>query len=1152
MKKYDSEQLKAINACDGYFLVLAPPGCGKTDILSERIIRAKEQGVSFDDMLCLTFTNRASKGMRDRVKQKVGEDANSIFVGNVHRFCSNFIFSNALVPENSAIIDERDMADILMGFNHPFFLNKLGMPDKAKVTMVDNIDAYISQKELKQPDASIFLPQEEYEKYYQTAINARFNPDNVTPLYEILKYTLMYRQYKKEHNIISFSDMLILAYEGLRKDKKHEYKRYPWIQVDEVQDLNALQTAIIDELIDKEGDSTVMYLGDEQQAIFSFLGAKLGHLEALKKRCAGHIMNLGTNYRSPKYLLDIFNTFAEKELHIDPSLLPQPNSEVEHNAYDLILTGNNTTEAEENRVSKMLDFYLKNENERVAILVPTNDAADRISIKLDEKGIGHFKISGTDMFKTKSYKTLSSFFSVIVNDFNSLAWSRLLVGIGAVSTGADARNLVAKLKELMMTPSDLFHDKSYIARFNRDYMTREFVFFDTETTGLNVLQDDIVQIAAFKVNKGVRVEGSDFNILLHTDKPIPCKLGEIDNPLIEEYNSHTHYSREEGLRMFLDYIGECPLLGHNVNYDYNILKENVKRTLGIDVDNKNCYDSLHLIKCVEPDLAKYKLAFLLKELKLEGKNSHLADEDIAATKALVDYCHKKSRYVIAKQQAFMSQNWVKNVVERMMPLQQMFNNLNDYMYQRVQDSGRDLADEMKTVYDDMVSMNLIEDLGEKFNVFLKYARSEWVDSKQEESVYDQICSHINDMTASINEGDLVNSEDLIKERVFIMTVYKGKGLEFDNVIVLQANDGTYPFFSVNRVLQDPWHHTKEEVAKAQQERMEDARKFYVALSRAKKRLCISYTLRNSYGYDTKITPFMRSIETFFHTGKEKRANTPANVLTMPQNRQEKGAGGRNIDGSGLSFNQDTLISFDEASHTYYVEGVGNMTPVSTVIGMFFVPFDAETVSMRKCQGDVAAAARLREEWDFRGAIASQVGTFMHKQIENYLNDRCEPQSLNCEVVFDGNYIHERRNIEISREWAYFKAFDRDTTYQPFRTEWCVFDTEARMAGTIDLLCSKSDGTFEIFDWKRSSRINPGEDNKWDRGINGLQHLPDTAYIHYCIQQNLYRYMLEKNYGIKVSRINLVALHPDLSSYKLIPIPRMEQEVRTIINYLTKN
>ena len=58
MKIYDNEQLKAINANGGYYLVLAPPGCGKTDILSERIVRAKQQGVGFEDMLCLTFTNR--------------------------------------------------------------------------------------------------------------------------------------------------------------------------------------------------------------------------------------------------------------------------------------------------------------------------------------------------------------------------------------------------------------------------------------------------------------------------------------------------------------------------------------------------------------------------------------------------------------------------------------------------------------------------------------------------------------------------------------------------------------------------------------------------------------------------------------------------------------------------------------------------------------------------------------------------------------------------------------------------------------------------------------------------------------------------------------------------------------------------------------
>ena len=100
-KKYDVDQLKAINANGGYFLVLAPPGCGKTDILAERIVEAKKKGVNFENMLCLTFTNRASRGMKNRIKERVGEEAKDIFVGNIHRFCSNFLFANSFVPENS-------------------------------------------------------------------------------------------------------------------------------------------------------------------------------------------------------------------------------------------------------------------------------------------------------------------------------------------------------------------------------------------------------------------------------------------------------------------------------------------------------------------------------------------------------------------------------------------------------------------------------------------------------------------------------------------------------------------------------------------------------------------------------------------------------------------------------------------------------------------------------------------------------------------------------------------------------------------------------------------------------------------------------------------------------------------------------------------
>ena len=132
-KKYDADQLKAIDANNGYFLVLAPPGCGKTDILAERIVEAKKKGVGFNDMLCLTFTNRASRGMKNRIKERVGEDAKNIFVGNIHRFCSNFLFDSSFVPENSSILDDEDQLDLFLSYSNTDFKYKNGKPNKMAV-----------------------------------------------------------------------------------------------------------------------------------------------------------------------------------------------------------------------------------------------------------------------------------------------------------------------------------------------------------------------------------------------------------------------------------------------------------------------------------------------------------------------------------------------------------------------------------------------------------------------------------------------------------------------------------------------------------------------------------------------------------------------------------------------------------------------------------------------------------------------------------------------------------------------------------------------------------------------------------------------------------------------------------------------------------
>ena len=174
-----------------------------------------------------------------------------------------------------------------------------------------------------------------------------------------------------------------------------------------------------------------------------------------------------------------------------------------------------------------------------------------------------------------------------------------------------------------------------------------------------------------------------------------------------------------------------------------------------------------------------------------------------------------------------------------------------------------IADEFKTVHEEMARNGFITEIGPKFEIFLQYMQNEWVDPFKEESLFDQIIVHVNDMTSTINEGDLVNSDELMTDRVFIMTVYKGKGLEFDNVVVLGANQGVYPFYMVNKVLFSNYS-SQQEKAKAMQDRLEDARKFYVAISRAKKRLCISYTDYNAWYMPAGLTPFMNSIQQFFY------------------------------------------------------------------------------------------------------------------------------------------------------------------------------------------------------------------------------------------------------------------------------------------------
>ena len=886
----DKYQIPVVEASQGYHLVLASPGCGKTHILAERLRYARERGVKYEDMLCLTFTNRAAREMTNRIQKVVGGDFSELMVGNVHRFCSKFLFEQGRIPADSAIIDDEEAVSIIADYRNE---------DEEGVTRDFNrykgyqtiifFQHFIYQMEHQHPWKYYLHPESftdddrEAVKHICTSQKIEYDEQAVVNIYHHAQeymdeanapgldgktadrirvllwkmyYAGCYARYKEENHLFDFEDLLLYTYDIYRSDPT--CKRYPWIQVDEVQDLNGMQLAIID-LLTAEDNPMVMYLGDEQQAIFSFMGAKVETLTLLKMRCKGNIHHLQRNHRSPKYLLDVFNDYAEKQLKIDRELLPLSDNDTKATSGDLRIIHSSTIEAEHKDITtEALCLYEQNKEERTAVIVSANSDADRISEAMTEAGLTHFKVSGCDLFDTPDVKLLLAHLSVLSNEHNSIAWTRIMKGVRAFPSHALARRFNWKLKQLALSPSDflLYPESCYTAEFLRAYNEEEIIVFDTETTGLNVFQDDIIEIAAIRI-KGGEVVGEPLDLYIETDKPILPMLGDKENPMYAIYHEKMStgelLSPSDALQRFLAYVGTSPILAHNANYDYNILDNNLQRYCKdtMQAHEIRCFDSLKLIRLLAPSLHSYKLESLLETFHLAGVNSHQAIDDVKATVSLVRLCAEKAREKQAQQVAFIRHPKVKpfaNVLRS--NYGECYREAVNRLYKLSTDHEPVLVSELSAAYNAFRSDGLINDIP-RLDYILRYLR---IDMLTDETVANALAPQLSQYVMDINtlkEADFCNSKSIL-ERIYVTTVHKAKGLEFDNVIIFDAADGRYP---------NAYNKTK-------QQDEEDARKFYVAMSRAKRRLFIAYALqrvdRHGRVFNRDLTPLMDSIQKYFN------------------------------------------------------------------------------------------------------------------------------------------------------------------------------------------------------------------------------------------------------------------------------------------------
>lgn len=236
--------------------------------------------------------------------------------------------------------------------------------------------------------------------------------------------------------------------------------------------------------------------------------------------------------------------------------------------------------------------------------------------------------------------------------------------------------------------------------------------------------------------------------------------------------------------------------------------------------------------------------------------------------------------------------------------------------------------------------------------------------------------------------------------------------------------------------------------------------------------------------------------------------------------------------------RDGNIYLDERTHTYHVnlgqDVVTSFTSVTKVVKSHFAPFDSRA-ALRAVRRGVKrkylgmSDGAILKMWKEDGKHAAEEGTALHKKIEDFYNGQGFGVDPGC--------VDHEQFIQF---WKDFKD-----KLIPYRTEWEVYDEQACLAGSIDMVFKDAAGKHYIYDWKRTKAIKPDSNyNKFGKGL--ARDLPDCNYWHYALQLNIYKFILGRKYGLDVEGMYLVKFHPDSTTYERIAMPNLQPVVEAIV------
>ncbi|KJJ85401.1 UvrD/REP helicase [Candidatus Omnitrophus magneticus] len=420
-KSLNEEQYKVVTDADGPCLVLAGAGSGKTRTLCYRLAYLLEKGINPENILLMTFTNKAANEMRERVESLLEYKPKGLWSGTFHHIGNRVLrqfAEEAGLKNDFGILDENDSRDII----------KTSI-EKYKTRLKDD----------KFPKPAIIQSIISFSANTDTPIEKNLESKFIYFLKfaeDIKKIAREYTDKKKLSNNVDYDDLLIkwkLLLEKSENARDYFSNKFQYIMIDEYQDTNYIQAEIIALLAARHRN--ILAVGDDAQSIYSFRGARVENILTFAERFRGaRIFKLETNYRSTPEILELANNSLinnknqyKKKLKavLSPLTLPA-----------LVKAGNTYSQAGFicQRIKELQKEGMTLRD--IAVLFRAHYQSAELEMELVKRGIPYVVRGGIRFFEQAHIKDILAFLKILANPMDEISWLRALgmcEGIGPKS-----------------------------------------------------------------------------------------------------------------------------------------------------------------------------------------------------------------------------------------------------------------------------------------------------------------------------------------------------------------------------------------------------------------------------------------------------------------------------------------------------------------------------------------------------------------------------------------------------------------------------------------------------------------------------------------------------------------------------------------------